>query len=151
VNDTRDHEFSFVLAAYFTDPVFHRYFLNMLGFTTFKLPGVFVANPGPQVVPTENYIRSEDGARRELALWQAGRIVGSADGSANLCPETDAFGFIVIAGVISEDSTQGRRRRLRCNRGSPCGSSRSISPHARSATVTVGRADDLGCLWQQGA
>jgi peptidoglycan/LPS O-acetylase OafA/YrhL len=38
------------LAAYFTDPMFYRYFLNMFGFITFELPGVFVDNPWPRIV-----------------------------------------------------------------------------------------------------
>jgi peptidoglycan/LPS O-acetylase OafA/YrhL len=38
------------LTAYFTDPVFYRYFLNMFGFITFELPGVFVDNPWPRIV-----------------------------------------------------------------------------------------------------
>ena len=38
------------LAAYFTDPIFYRYFLNMFGFITFELPGVFVDNPWARIV-----------------------------------------------------------------------------------------------------
>jgi len=37
------------LAAYLTDPVFHRYFLNILGDPHFVLPGVFKTNPSPLV------------------------------------------------------------------------------------------------------
>src|SRR6185312_8658699 len=33
------------LTAYFADPVFHKYFLNILGDPQFMLPGVFKANP----------------------------------------------------------------------------------------------------------
>jgi len=40
----------YTLEAYFTDPVFYRYFLNMFGFITFELPGVFVDNPWARVV-----------------------------------------------------------------------------------------------------
>ena len=45
--------------------------------------------------------------------------------------------FVVIAGVGRKRSgANGPRRRQRYDRGTPCGSSRSVSPHARSAKVS---------------
>jgi peptidoglycan/LPS O-acetylase OafA/YrhL len=38
------------LANYFTDQAFFKYFLNIFGIVSFKLPGVFTENPLPQVV-----------------------------------------------------------------------------------------------------
>ena len=35
---------------YFTDPLFFRYFFNIVGHVQFKLPGVFESNPFPQIV-----------------------------------------------------------------------------------------------------
>ena len=45
----------------------------------------------------------------------------------------------------------GIRQRRRRDQGLPGGSSRSISPHARSARVTVEPLGDHGCPWQQDA
>jgi len=36
---------SFSLPAYFSDPTLYRYFGNMVGWITFKLPGLFLGNP----------------------------------------------------------------------------------------------------------
>ncbi|MCJ1962865.1 acyltransferase family protein [Novosphingobium mangrovi (ex Hu et al. 2023)] len=40
---------AYALDLYFTDPVFQRYALNMLGIVQYDLPGVFLANPATQV------------------------------------------------------------------------------------------------------
>lgn len=40
----------FPLSSYFRDPVFFRYFLNIVGDIHFRLPGLFAANPIPDVV-----------------------------------------------------------------------------------------------------
>jgi peptidoglycan/LPS O-acetylase OafA/YrhL len=37
------------IRSYFSDPVFARYFLNMVGYIHFNLPGVFADNPTPRV------------------------------------------------------------------------------------------------------
>jgi peptidoglycan/LPS O-acetylase OafA/YrhL len=41
---------TFSAASYFTDPEFRIYFLNMLGYIHFFLPGMFLGNPVPGVV-----------------------------------------------------------------------------------------------------
>jgi peptidoglycan/LPS O-acetylase OafA/YrhL len=41
---------SWSLGAYFSDPLFLRYFGNVLGFVSFELPGVFTDNPIPSQV-----------------------------------------------------------------------------------------------------
>lgn len=41
---------SFTLAAYFSDPLFHAYPLNIIGDIQYYLPGVFLSNPVPRVV-----------------------------------------------------------------------------------------------------
>jgi peptidoglycan/LPS O-acetylase OafA/YrhL len=41
---------SATLGAYFTDPVFFRYFGNIFGFVSYQLPGVFLSNPVVGVV-----------------------------------------------------------------------------------------------------
>lgn len=41
---------SFSLAAYFSDPLFHAYPLNIIGDIQYYLPGVFLNNPVPRVV-----------------------------------------------------------------------------------------------------
>jgi peptidoglycan/LPS O-acetylase OafA/YrhL len=41
---------SFPLAAYFSDPLFHAYPLNIIGDIQYYLPGVFLNNPVPRVV-----------------------------------------------------------------------------------------------------
>lgn len=38
------------LSAYFSDPLFYKYFLNLVGLVQYLLPGVFATNPYPSVV-----------------------------------------------------------------------------------------------------
>jgi len=41
------------LASYFTDPLFFRYFYNLIGHVQFDLPGVFLSNPFPGQVNSQ--------------------------------------------------------------------------------------------------
>jgi len=41
---------TFYLQQYFTDPKFVHYFLNIVGFIHYELPGVFPSNPFPSQV-----------------------------------------------------------------------------------------------------
>jgi hypothetical protein len=60
--------------------------------------------------------------------------------------------FAVIPGVGGKDLTQmGVAEDDDVIRGIPAGSSRSVSPHVRSARVTARPLDDHGCPWQQDA
>src|SRR4030095_8880047 len=74
------------------------------------------------------------------AEQRPGRGAGSADGSANLCPGTGAFGICCNSWRRPQEfAANGPCRRPRYDRGTPCGSSRSVSPHARQgARAAVG-------------
>ena len=53
--------------------------------------------------------------------------------------------FVVIAGVGRSDPAQmALAEGNRVIKGTPCGSSRSVFPHTRSAKVTAGPLGDLG-------
>lgn len=41
------------LSAYFSDPLFHRYFFNLIGHVQFDLPGVFAHNPVPFMINSQ--------------------------------------------------------------------------------------------------
>lgn len=41
---------AFTVREYFTDPLFYRYFLNIIGEIQYRLPGLFLTNPFPNVV-----------------------------------------------------------------------------------------------------
>jgi PepSY-associated TM region len=91
-------------------------------------------------------------ARPGWAEQRAGRAVAPVDGAANLSPGTDAFGVrCSIRRSRQGSGADGPRRRRRCDRGIPGGSSRSVSPHARSARVTAGPSGDRVCPWLQDA
>jgi hypothetical protein len=88
---------------------------------------------------------TDDEVRRGSAGQRAGQAVGSADGLANPCPETGAFGIRCNSRCRPQRSgANGPRRRQPYDQGTPCGSSRSVFPHTRSAKVTAGPLGDLG-------
>ena len=76
-----------------------------------------------------------DEVRRESAV-RSGPSVGSAERAANPCPRTDAFGLRCNSRRRRIGfGAGGLRPRSRRDPGIPCGSSRSVSPHVRSARV----------------
>lgn len=64
----------------------------------------------------------------------------------------DAFGVRCDSQCRQQGfDASGRRRRRRYGRGIPCGSSRPVSPHARSARVSARPSGDRVSSWPQDA
>jgi hypothetical protein len=94
----------------------------------------------------------DDEVRQEPVEQRAGRTVGSADGPANPRPGTDVFGVRCNSRRRPQGSgADERRQRRRCDRGIPCGSSRSVSPHAHPSRVIAGRSGGRVCPWLRDA
>jgi hypothetical protein len=90
--------------------------------------------------------------RREAAARRADRAVGPGGGPAHPCLWADAFETRCNSSRSPQGSGVGRIRQIRrCDQGIPCGSSRSVSPHAHSAKVSARPSGDLGCPSPQGA
>ena len=96
-------------------------------------------------LPETKSDNTDDEVRRGSAEQRAVQAAGSADGPANPCPETGAFGTRCNSRCRPQRSAaNGPRRRQPYDQGTPCGSSRSVFPHTRSAKVTAGPLGDLG-------
>ena len=50
---------AYPLSTYFSDPLFFRYFFNLIGHVQYRLPGVFLGMPGPDYVNMQLWTHSE--------------------------------------------------------------------------------------------